>query len=148
MRSPSAAEHLLASDAGLARIDELDVSRSGDGFVLHASTLVDATSSPYLIGHFPGVPIFPGVFVIDALRAAMVAAFGQTDLGTPEIAALRSTRFFAPFIPGNTLIIDATVGAVSPQTHCFEVDARCLDSEGTLAARLKVAFRGGRRTRA
>jgi 3-hydroxyacyl-[acyl-carrier-protein] dehydratase len=50
-------------------------------------------------GHYPGAPIFPGTFLVEALFQAAVTALGD-DLRLEQIVAC---RFRSPLLPGDTL---------------------------------------------
>lgn len=74
-------------------------------------------NEPYFTGHFPGVPITPGVILIETM--AQVSSFAlmpwvrtddqmrivsRFDL---RLAGVDNTRFRRPFVPGETLVVIA-----------------------------------------
>jgi 3-hydroxyacyl-[acyl-carrier-protein] dehydratase len=124
--------------APLRAIDRAECTQAGDRLVIHARKTIVATD-PYLGGHFPGFMVFPGVFVIEALRQAVAAALGESDGMVPEIHALRSVRFLAPLRPGDELMVEATLGPVVAG-QAFDVTARCRRGDGVTVARIVAAF--------
>ncbi len=124
--------------APLLAIDKIEVSGREGLRTLSATKTIDAMA-PFLSGHFPNFPIFPGVFIIEALRQAVAAALGEVDGLIPEIRTLRSVRFMAPLLPGDFLRLDATLVPSSDGTT-WAVDAHCSRSDGVPAARLKLDF--------
>ena len=76
-------------------------------------------NEPYFVGHFPGMPITPGVILIETI--AQISSFalipfmqvsedmkilGQFDL---RLAGVENTRFRRPFLPGDTLTVKSEV---------------------------------------
>ncbi|WKX74226.1 3-hydroxyacyl-ACP dehydratase FabZ family protein [Streptomyces sp. XD-27] len=58
-------------------------------------------------GHYPGFPIFPGVCVIEYARLSALATLPEPgDRWT--LAAIESTRFLSPVLPGDTLTTELT----------------------------------------
>jgi 3-hydroxyacyl-[acyl-carrier-protein] dehydratase len=131
----------LSFAAPLRAIDHVTLERFEGGFKLRAATLVCA-GEPYLAGHFPGFAIFPGVFLLEALRQAVVFALGESQGRLPDISNVRSLRFVAPVLPGDLIELHATVEPVTASGP-FEVDAECRRADGVTAARFKVEFQYG-----
>jgi 3-hydroxyacyl-[acyl-carrier-protein] dehydratase len=75
---------------------------------------------PSFAGHFPGMPILPGVLAIEAIAqtaAAVVLVRDVDDLGVPTLGLLGKVsemNFFDRIVPGDevefTIKIDRTVG--------------------------------------
>lgn len=128
--------------APLRAVDDVRVERRDGALVVRATKTIDA-ADPYLAGHFPGFTIFPGVFTLEALRQAVMAALDDGGAELPEILRVRSMRFLAPLLAGDELTLEAVV---MPLGQAFAVDARCWRRDGVLAAQLKAEV--GRRERA
>jgi UDP-N-acetylglucosamine acyltransferase len=96
--APSGFPYLL-----LDRVEEMDA-----GVHAVATKLVSA-NEPYFLGHFPGVPLVPGVLLCEAL-----AQLGAALLGDAEglaLAAVERARFRRPVIPGDALRLEVTTRA-------------------------------------
>lgn len=74
-------------------------------------------SEPWFLGHFPGVPIYPGVLLIESLAqtAATLVAYtryeaeGQPDIPTPLkvlFMSVEEAKFRRPVVPGDVLHLD------------------------------------------
>ena len=77
-----------------------------------ATYLVRGTE-PFLAGHFPGDPLFPGVLLVEGV-AQLAGVVAQTDPTTPELAglkltALRSVKILGTARPGDTIQFHAEV---------------------------------------
>src|SRR5262245_45271809 len=102
--------------------DRMAVERGGGTLTVRARKRI-TDDDPYLASHFPGIIVFPGVFIIECLQQAVAFALGRFD-GTTSLQALRSVRFLAPLFVGDDLTLDATV-ALTPENDTFAVAAEC-----------------------
>jgi 3-hydroxyacyl-[acyl-carrier-protein] dehydratase len=76
-------------------------------------------NEPFFQGHFPGLPIMPGVMIIEAMAQAggvlavetAVVKTGRTyDLGSPiYFMGMDRVRFRKPVVPGDQLIFELTI---------------------------------------
>ena len=77
---------------------------------LHAIKNV-TINEPIFTGHFPGMPIFPGVLILEAMaQATGILGFKTaTERSENELylfAAIDGARFKKPVVPGDTLILE------------------------------------------
>ena len=66
---------------------------------MSATVLSIPADHPALAGHFPGMPVVPGVMLLDEVLHAIGAALG-CDLSACRIASL---KFLSPALPGQAL---------------------------------------------
>jgi 3-hydroxyacyl-[acyl-carrier-protein] dehydratase len=69
-------------------------------------------NEPVFSGHFPGNPLLPGVYMIEALAqlaGAVVLEPGEFSRMTPYLAGIDKVKFRRPVIPGDCLMMETTV---------------------------------------
>jgi len=70
-------------------------------------------NEPYFVGHFPAMPIMPGVLVTEVMAqtAALLGCLSSTEKPTKDalfyLVGIDNARFKRPVIPGDQLIINA-----------------------------------------
>ena len=86
------------------RIEELE-----PGVRCVAVKFVDP-ENPVFAGHFPGKPILPGVFMIEAMAQTagvmLGSAVSQGTVGMALLAAVNRFKFLKPVLPGQELRIE------------------------------------------
>ena len=73
-------------------------------------------NEPFFQGHFPGVPVMPGVLIIEALAQAGVLLVVESNPQFKEnpdgqvylFAGIEKARFRAPVRPGDKLVLECT----------------------------------------
>ena len=97
-------------------------------------------------GHFPGLPVMPGVLQIEAMAQAACLAFSRP--GESEkiyyIAGISEAKFRRPVVPGDTLMLHAEI--MKDRGSILIVRAECrvdghLVSEAELMAKVAVKDR-------
>jgi len=69
-------------------------------------------NEPMFAGHFPGNPVFPGVYMIEAmaqLAGCVVMEPGASARITPYLAGIDKAKFRRPVIPGDCLMMDVVL---------------------------------------
>ena len=85
----------------------LDPGRSGAG------EYTVRGDEPFLRGHFPGQPIFPGVLLVEA-AAQLAGCVAQSDPAIPplrdlKLTAIRNAKITGTAQPGQTIRLTATI---------------------------------------
>ncbi|GAB4150465.1 MAG: 3-hydroxyacyl-ACP dehydratase FabZ [Planctomycetota bacterium] len=88
-------------------------------------------NEPYFMGHFPGVPVMPGVLQCEAMAQAAGIMMLNRLKGTGKLAFLMSmnhVKFRKPVVPGDQLIITAEAirdrGSIGTVSAKVEVDGK------------------------
>lgn len=112
--SSSGSEALAALPHGpefrfLDRLVSLEPGKSGAG------EYTVPGDAPFLRGHFPGQPIFPGVLLIEA-AAQLAGCVAQADptltpLADLKLTAIKGAKILGSAVPGQTIRLSATVEA-------------------------------------
>lgn len=84
-------------------------------------------NEPHFQGHFPGMAVMPGVLIVEAM--AQVAGIMMLTVPAyrgkiPFIAAIDSVRYYQPVVPGDSLVIEATVAWVRSLVGKVNLTAR------------------------
>lgn len=91
----------------LDRLTVLDPGRTGTGEYQVRGT------EPFLKGHFPNEPIFPGVLLVEA-AAQLAGVVAQSDpdhesVSGLKLTALRSVKILGTCRPGETIVLKAEI---------------------------------------
>jgi 3-hydroxyacyl-[acyl-carrier-protein] dehydratase len=103
-------------------------------------------NEPFFAGHFPHLPVMPGVLIIEAMaQAAAVLAFRtaerkQDDKTVVYFAGIDNARFKRPVIPGDQLMLHAELtrsvrGIWKFSAHAKVGDALAAEAELMCAVR-------------
>jgi 3-hydroxyacyl-[acyl-carrier-protein] dehydratase len=105
-------------------------------------------NEPFFNGHFPKLPVMPGVLVVEALsQAAAVLAFVTGGKKSDEksiyyLVGIDDARFKRPVVPGDQLLLDVTANRMGRELMKFSAQARVgetLAAEATLLCTLRPA---------
>ncbi len=85
-------------------------------------------NEPHFVGHFPGVPVMPGVLVVEAMaQAGGFLLFSQVDEREGKLiyfTGIDKCRFRKPVIPGDQLIFE--VELVAKRSTFAKIKGRAL----------------------
>jgi len=93
-------------------VDRVIEMELGDSIVAYKNI---TTNEPYLIGHFPGKQIMPGVLIVEAMAQASGILGFKTMGKKPEDGSIYyfvgadNLRFKRPAVPGDQLILSSRV---------------------------------------
>lgn len=96
-------------------------------------------ADPVMQGHFPGNPVLPGVYIIEAIaQATAVLGHLSYEKGLTQclLTEVTAARFRRPVVPGDVLKIEAKVLKRRPPFFWF--DAVCT-VDGEAAAEVKLS---------
>jgi 3-hydroxyacyl-[acyl-carrier-protein] dehydratase len=99
-----------------------------------ACVTVDAAEAVFA-GHYPGLPIFPGMCIVEHVRLAALAYLPETPSGW-RLAAIESGRFLSPVRPADRLTIDCAWSAEGADRRC----AATVTTGRGLVARVRLRF--------
>jgi len=71
-------------------------------------------NEPYFIGHFPEIPVMPGVLIVEAMaQAGGILAIKSGNLSLKDkvvyFAGIDKCKFRKPVFPGDTLVLEAEI---------------------------------------
>lgn len=127
----------MSAAAPLRAVDSFRAERV-DGRLNVVAHVAIRADDPNLRGHFPGLPIFPGIFVIECLCQAMALAVRADGEPPQEMRTLRSIRFLAPLLPGDRLTLRITATPVPGGG--WDTAATGMRRDGGVAARMRAHF--------
>lgn len=97
---------------------------------------------PFLRGHFPGTPIFPGVLLVEA-AAQLAGTVAQSHpsiaaLGELKLTGIRKMKILGSARPGDIILFDAQVtgrmgNLIQATVHGFVAGQCILDGEVTFS---------------
>jgi 3-hydroxyacyl-[acyl-carrier-protein] dehydratase len=93
----------------IERLTKLNPGQSGEGEYQVRG------DEPFLRGHFPGEPIFPGVLLVEA-AAQLAGVVAQSDPKIPplknlKLTALRNVKILGTAKPGEIIFLEAQITA-------------------------------------
>jgi 3-hydroxyacyl-[acyl-carrier-protein] dehydratase len=103
-------------------------------------------NEPYFVGHFPRLPVMPGVLIIEALaQAAAILTYQTLNLQQGDgtlfyFAGIDGARFKRPVIPGDQLRLEAELIRVMRGIGKFKTRA-LVDGALVAEAELMCAYR-------
>lgn len=118
----------------LRAVDQVEVLDRTDLVRLVAVKTV-SVDDPYMAGHFPGRTMLPAVFLLEALRQAVMA--GLDPARRLELLEVTSARLLSPMAGGDSILLEIVAVPVDDSLR-WTVRADCTGRAGVPVATLKV----------
>lgn len=116
------------------RVDELEPGKYARG------VKCISVNEPYFLGHFPEMPVMPGVLIIEAL-AQLCSLVIDEDASDPDkvyvLLKADAFKFVKAVVPGDTLTLEANVLMAASGLYKFSVKASV---DGALRAKGELSF--------
>ena len=90
------------------------------------------SDEPHFEGHFPSKPVMPGVLIIEALAQAggvLMLSKSENRGKIAYLATVNSARFRKMVLPGDTLILEATVVKMKSKVGIVQCVAKVKEEE-------------------
>jgi len=105
-------------------------------------------NEPFFTGHFPHLPVMPGVLIIEALAqaAALFSFEGQDDVNPADqktayyLVGVDGARFRRPVVPGDQLRLEVDADRISRSICRYSAQAT-VDGQVVAEAKLMCAIR-------
>lgn len=127
------------ADLGMVVLDRWRILRRADrdGCLQAEGEVAVRADEPLLQAHFPGLPIYPGVLMLETIGQLAMAALGIRLV----LEEVRSVRFYAPVLGGDGLRVTATL---QPEGgSAFGITATGFRRDGVTAFAVRGQWSGG-----
>ncbi len=105
-----------------------------------------SVNEPYFVGHFPDMPVMPGVLIIESLAqlcSLVIETDGAEDPDTVYVLLKADAfKFVRAVVPGDTLTLEAKVIMAAGGLYKFAVKASV---DGQLRAKGELSFTAARK---
>ena len=121
------------------RVTELEPGRYAKG------VKCVSVNEPYFMGHFPDMPVMPGVLIIESLAQLCSLVIDDVAYDPDKVYVLLKAdafKFVKAVVPGDTLTLEATVLLAAGGLYRFAVKASV---DGGVRAKGELSFTAARK---
>lgn len=90
-------------------VDKAEILEDGNGVIGYKNVTMN---EPFFQGHFPGLPVMPGVLIVEALAQVGAIAILSQEANKGKVAYLASVKeakFRDKVLPGDTLKLECSI---------------------------------------